>query len=137
MALGALHAIVFIIIFACQIFFYTNNLRFNHFVTAQKLKTIHCGKSDAHINHELFVPYNVLVILQTIVHFDFQETMIDKVVQSVWINAFADLFFSLFLFIYAPIYIYNYVKNFIKYKNLLSICQNFFLIFNYVKFNNF
>lgn len=56
-----LHAIISIILFTTWIFFYTDNPKLNYFVVLNELKIIYYNKSNAHINHESFVPYTVKI----------------------------------------------------------------------------
>lgn len=89
-------AIASIVLFTLWVIFYTDDPAKNKFITLNELAIIYKDKTEAHKKHESYVPY--LAIAK------------DKVVWTVWINAFADLFSSFFLYIYAPTYIKN-VKN--------------------------
>lgn len=87
------HCLISLVLFFLWIMFYTDDPRHNYFVTPKELALIHRDKSKAHTDHEPFVPY--------------AEIAKDKVVWTVWINAFAVILSEFFLFIYAPTYIKN------------------------------
>ncbi|KAH7703577.1 major facilitator superfamily transporter [Aphelenchoides avenae] len=91
-----LHGAVGAVLFLLWFYLYSDDPRYNRFVSKHELSVIHHEKSEAHKNLTRYVPY--------------KEIVKDKVVWAVWISAFADLYSGFFLFIYAPTYTIKVLK---------------------------
>ncbi|KAI1732577.1 major facilitator superfamily domain-containing protein [Ditylenchus destructor] len=90
------HAMVSFVLFMAWMYFYTDDVQDNDFISQKELEIIFRDKSDAHKYREAFVPY--------------KEIVKSKVVWTVWLNAYADLFSGYFLIIYAPTYLKHVLK---------------------------
>ncbi|KAI6228969.1 hypothetical protein M3Y99_01168600 [Aphelenchoides fujianensis] len=90
------HAIVSLVVFMLWFAFYTDRPEINRFVSSTELAAIHEGKSEAHRKPPGKIPY--LKICK------------NKVVWSVWLNAFTDLFASFFFILYGPTYNHKVLK---------------------------
>ncbi|KAI6198001.1 hypothetical protein M3Y94_01292800 [Aphelenchoides besseyi] len=90
------HSFVTALSFVAWFVFYTDRPEVNRFVSSTELLTIHESKSEAHKKPTGRIPY--FSILK------------NKVVWSVWLNAFTDLFASFFFILYGPTYNHKVLK---------------------------
>ncbi|CAI5450916.1 unnamed protein product [Caenorhabditis angaria] len=85
-----IHGIIGLLIFVAWICLYNDDPQFSKSVSAKELSTIQKNKTQAHIERDTFVPY--------------WEICKNKIILTVWLNAFFEMTTLILLLTYSPIY---------------------------------